>query len=172
MELTKIYGQLFLTKHGVKDNGIWLEALKDLTPKALESGLMRLNNLAGKGKFAEYPPNCLQFKALCLAFYEELNVPKASDAYREIINSAYKNKKAWSHEMVEFIAHRLPDEFFKLEQEAQAYAVFKSIYNQIFDLVKQGHAIPKSIEKQRQAHRRTPSIASAHIQQMKQHIGA
>ena len=38
VELTKIYGTLFLTKFGPKDNGTWFEALKGLTPKALESG--------------------------------------------------------------------------------------------------------------------------------------
>ncbi|KTD39635.1 hypothetical protein Lmor_0001, partial [Legionella moravica] len=83
MELTKIYGTLFLTKFGTHDNGTWFDTLKGLTPKALESGMERLRNLSGNGKFAEYPPNCLQFKALCMAFYDDLKLPKASDAYWE-----------------------------------------------------------------------------------------
>ena len=171
MELTKLYGQLFLTKNGSKDNGAWFDALKALTPKALESGIERLRNLSGNGKFAEYPPNCLQFKGLCMAFYDDLGLPKAGDAYREITNSVYKNHSCWSHQLIEFIAKKLPDDFFKIEQDAVAYTLFKKIYIQVCDLVKQGHELPKSAEKKRIVSTRNPSVAQRHLQQMKHHIG-
>ena len=134
--------------------------------------MVRLRNLAGDGKFIEYPPNCLQFKALCLSFYEDLNLPNVSDAYRGITNSVYKNKKTWSHEVIEFIANKLPADFFKIEQEAQAYAVFKGIYSQVAHLLKQGHALPALIERKGLAVVRTPSVAMTHLQQIKQRIGA
>lgn len=114
----------------------------------------------------------MQFKALCLAFYEELNVPKAHEAYTEIINSVRKNKKTWSHEVVEFIANRLPDDFFKIDRKQDAYTLFKTIYNQVLELVKQGHALPQLIEKKRRVPMRTPSVANAHLKLMKQYAGA
>ena len=95
--MTLIYGPLFVSKQGVTDSGIWLETLQDLTPKALESGLMRLKQLKGAKAFIEFPPNCLQFRALCLAFYEELHLPTARDAYVEI------KGKYYSHEFRTFI---------------------------------------------------------------------
>lgn len=171
MELTRIYGTLFVTKYGSKDNGTWFEALNDLTPKALESGMARLRNLSGEGKFIEYPPNCLQFKALCLAFYDDLNLPKPSLAYREIKNSTYKTSVSWSHPLTEFIANKLPDDFFKMEQEGVAYAVFKNIYEQACRLVQQGHEIPKTKAPHRVRPTQTPEVARAYLNQIKHHIG-
>ena len=172
MELTKIYGQLFLTKFGTHDNGTWFEALKGLTPKALESGMDRLRNLSGNGKFVEYPPNCLQFKALCLDFYDELNLPKASIAYREIKNSVYRNVVCWSHKLTAFIAQRLPDDFFLIEQENVAYTVFKEIYEQVCHLVKQGHEIPTiDATPYRTKRTRSAEVAKAHLNEIKRHIG-
>lgn len=172
MELAKIYGQLFLTKFGTHDNGTWFESLKGLTPKALESGMERLRNLSGNGKFAEYPPNCLQFKALCLDFYDELNLPKASIAYREIKNSIYRNTVCWSHNLTGFIAQRLPDDFFLIEQENVAYSAFKEIYEQVCHLVKQGHEIPTIDPTPYRAKRiRSPEVAKAHLNEIKRHIG-
>lgn len=171
MELTKIYGQLFLTKFGTHDNGTWLDAFKGLTPKALESGMDRLKNLSGNGKFTEYPPNCLQFKALCMSFYDDLNLPKASVAYREIRNSVYKTTFVWSHPLIESIAQRLPESFFLIEQENVAYAVFKDIYEQVSDLIKQGHDIPRFEATHRVKRTQTPEIARMYLNQIKQHIG-
>lgn len=171
MELTKIYGALFLTKFGSKDNGTWLDALKGLTPKALESGMDRLKDLSGNGKFTEYPPNCLQFKALCMAFYTDLGLPKPSIAYREIKNSVYKAIPVWSHPLIEFIAKKLPDDFYKIEQESVAYSLFKEIYEQVSQLVQQGHEIPKIQKKQRVEPTRSPEVARAYLNQIKQHIG-
>jgi hypothetical protein len=171
VELTKIYGALFLTKSGPKDNGTWFDALKGLTPKALESGMERLRNLSGDGKFTEYPPNCLQFKALCMAFYDDLDLPKPSIAYQEIKNSAYKTSENWSHPLTEFIAKKLPDNFFKIEEEYVAYNLFKEIYEQVSQLVQQGHEIPKIDTVSRGKPSRNPIVARAYLNQIKQYIG-
>ncbi|MGL6029433.1 MAG: hypothetical protein ACRC0B_02900 [Legionella sp.] len=172
MELTKIYGQLFVKQFGTHDNGTWFDTLKGLTPKALEKGVERIKNLSGNGKFAEYPPNCLQFKALCLAFYDELNLPNASLAYREIKNSVYRNDVQWSSPMIGFIANRLPNDFFLIEQEYVAYTVFKSIYDQVCNLVKQGHELPSTQTPNRTKNIRNPDVARAYLSKMKQHVGA
>lgn len=127
--------------------------------------------MTGKGKFAEYPPNGLQFKLLCMAFYEDLGLPKAIDAYREINNSIYKNRPHWSHELIEFIAKRLPDNFFLIEQEYVAYGLFKKIFEEVCDLVKQGHELSEPREQFKAKRISNPAIASTHLHQMKQHLG-
>ena len=172
MELTKIYGALFLTKFGPKDNGTWFDALKRLTPKALESGMERLRNLSGGGKFTEYPPNCLQFKALCMAFYDDLRLPKPSVAYQEIKNNADEPRAGWSHPLIEFIAKKLPDNFFKIDEEWVAYNMFKEIYAQVSQLVQQGHEIPKINAAPKVKPSRNPEVARAYLNQIKQRIGA
>lgn len=144
--MTAIYGPLFASKHGVQDSGIWLETLQDLTPKALESGMMRLKQLKGAKAFIEFPPNCLQFRALCLSFYEELHLPKASEAFQEIRGRAYTSTNYWSHPVVKYIAHNLPDDFLLMDQEKNAYVLFEKLYQGICDLVRQGHDIPEVAE--------------------------
>lgn len=88
IKMSQIYGQLFISKFGVKDDGTWFETLKDLTPLALESGMERLRQLTESAKFATFPPICLEFRAVCLGFYDDLKLPKAIEAYREIKNRA------------------------------------------------------------------------------------
>lgn len=134
--------------------------------------MVRLRNLAGQGKFVEFPPNCLQFKGLCMAFYDDLRLPKRLDAYREIKNSVYKKNKAWSHELIEYIAMRLPDDFFKIERDNEAYALFKEVYDKVCDLVKQGHELPQALAPQRTMPVRNMAIAHAHLKQMMQQVGA
>lgn len=172
VELTKIYGALFITKFGQKDNGTWFETLKNLTPKALETGMDRLRNLSGEGRFIEYPPNCLQFKALCMSFYNNLNLPKPTTAYREIKNSIYKNSIHWSHPLIEYIAKKLPDHFFEIKYEIEAYDIFKKLYEQVSQLVEQGHEIPKIEKPQRVPATRNPEVARVHLKQIKQRLGA
>lgn len=170
-ELTLIYGTLFTSKNGTYDrHGVWFTALKDLTPKALESGMDRLRKLSAGDKFCEFPPNCLQFKALCLSFYQDMKLPKVHEAYREIKNRSYTNAP-YSHKLVKFIAYRLPADFLAIEPESVAYALFKKVYEQVSQLVKQGHAIPEVMETLKRPSPSNPAVAKTHLSQLKRLLG-
>lgn len=166
--MTAIYGPLFVSKHGVQDNGVWLETLQDLTPKAIESGMLRLKKLKGAKAFIEFPPNCLQFRALCLAFYEELNLPTASEAYREIKSKAYSSGQYWSHAVVKYIAYKLPGDFLLIEQEQRAYGIFEKLYQDVCDLVRQGHEIPEVEEPKLLTHEPNYASAKRHMHTIRQ----
>jgi hypothetical protein len=172
VQLTSIYGPLFTSRNGSKDGGLWLEALQDLTPIALESGMSRIKKLSAGNKFTEFPPNCLQFKALCLAYYEDLRLPKASDAYQEIRNRAYSNTIYWSHPVVKFIAQKLTVDFLDIKLEAEAYRRFKEIYNDVCHLVRQGLELPKTEHRVMIARTPNKAIAKHHLQSIKQQLGA
>ena len=175
IQLSEIYGQLFITKFGAHDaNGTWLAALNGLTPKALESGIARLRDLANEGQFCQYPPNSLEFKALCLAFYNDLQLPTVGKAFREVQNSAYGTRHHWSHEVVQFTASRLSSDFLKMEYEAEAYKVFKPVYEQVCHLIKQGHPIPPVLNKpvMLPSGPQNASVAHHHLSVMKQRLGA
>ena len=172
IKMTAMYGQLFLSKHGVEDNGVWFESLYDLTPKALEKGVERLLNLNQEGKFCEFPPNCMQFRSLCLDFYNnELNLPKAPEAYREIMNSAYIRNDCWSHEVVKFTALKLGPEFFKIEHEGSSYPLFKEAYEKVCNLLKQGHELPKITKTITLPKPASIDIANKHLTKMRQLLG-
>lgn len=138
----------------------------------MESGVERIKALSAGDKFLEYPPNCLQFKALCLAFYEDLRLPKASDAYQEIRNKSYSKNINWSHAAVKFTAQRLSIDFLAIKQEAEAYALFKEVYGEVCHLVRQGHALPEM--KDRVMLPKTPDheLAKMHLQTIRQQLGA
>src|SRR4051812_46957134 len=75
IEMIGIYSQIFITKFGEVDSGTWYEVLRDLTPKALDTGLEKIRILSAGWQFIDYPPNALQFRAICLSFYDDLGLP-------------------------------------------------------------------------------------------------
>ena len=172
IQMSQIYGPIFINRFGANDNGIWFEALKDLTPKALESGMERLGKLTNNGKFADFPPNCFQFRAVCLGFYEDLKLPKAGDAYREIKNRNYLRDCLWSHPVIKFIASQLPQNFLEIRDEMTAYALFEHIYEEVCDLLKQGHVLPEAKENLMLMREPNRKLAQAYLAQMKQMLRA
>ena len=163
---------MFINKFGSHDTtGVWYETLKSLTPLALEKGLERLRNLSSGHKFCEFPPNCLQFKALCWAFYNEKNLPSAGEAYREVMHLAYKTKAYGVHLLIKNIAKRLPPEFFKIEADYVAYPIFKQVYEQVCCLVKQGHELVEPLESMTPKKQSNQAIAHHYLAQMKRSLG-
>lgn len=171
MKLTAIYGQLFINKHGVEDKGVWFTALKDLTPKALEIGVERLMALTKGDKFCEFPPNCLQFRALCLGYYDDLRLPTAAQAYREFVNSAYTTNKQWSHVVVKVTAEGLGPKFLDIESEGESFARFKKAYEQVCLLVRQGHQVSDVKESALRPLPQSKEVATKHLFAMRQLLG-
>lgn len=171
MKLTAIYGQLFISKHGVKDSGVWYESLKDLTPRALDSGVERLMTLSKGDKFCEFPPNCLQFRALCLGFYSELRMPKPAEAHREVLNRAYTTNPQWSHIVVKYTAKKLGYKFLEIINEGESFAVFKEAYEQVCHLVRQGHSVPEIKEGVMLPKPQSKDVATKHLNLMRQRLG-
>ena len=169
-QLTKIYGVLFTNKHGLQDNGIWLEILGDLTPRALESGLERLKKVEKNSKFAEFPPNPLQFRALCLAFYEAMNLPGAGTAFDEVCMNRERNLSSWSHPVVAFTASRLTSEFWSITDINKAFELFTPLYTRVCELVKQGHELPETKPLKRVRQSGSRQVGQQHLMALKKHL--
>ena len=152
IQMSQIYGPIFINRFGANDNGIWFEA----------------NN----GKFADFPPNCFQFRAVCLGFYEDLKLPKAGDAYREIKNRNYLRDCLWSHPVIKFIASKLPQNFLEIRDEKTAYALFERVYEEVCDLLKQGHELPEAKENLMLMKEPNRKLAQSYLAQMKQILRA
>lgn len=134
-----------------------------------------LRGLANDGKYAEYAPNSLQFKGLCLSFYDELSLPSASLAFREILNSAYGARRIKQHPMIAFMASRLPSDFLTIESEARAWSLFKPAYEQVCNLIKQGHTLPRisnaHISQMHLPRAQNKSVARGHLSIIRQRLG-
>jgi hypothetical protein len=122
-------------------------------------------------KFCEFAPNSLQFKAICLAFYEDLRLPSAIDAYREIRSKMNSDILHFSHAVIKFTASKLTVEFLKKEDTAKTYAEFKEAYEKVCLLVKQGHALPPMEERPFIVRSQTKAIGQDHLAKMKRLLG-
>lgn len=150
---------------------MWLYALKSLTPKALESGIERIVNFSAGKKFMEFPPGCLEFKGLCLDFYDDLKLPKAEDAYREIQNSIFSKNKIWSHKVVRYVANCLPANFFSIEHDVRN-ALFYQAYKQVCNLLKQGHELPQVEDRVFINEVSSKEMAAHHLKEIRQILAA
>ena len=150
---------------------MWLETLKDLTPHALDNGIETLRIGGAGDAFCEYPPNPMQFRKLCLAFYGELRLPSVSDAYNEIKRRAYTTTPHWSHKAVKFTAKKLSDGFLAIEDEREAYILFKKTYAKVCHLARMGLEIPDIREPLLLGKPASRESALVHLRQLKQHLG-
>ncbi len=171
MKLTAIYGQLFISMHGINDNGVWFKTLNDLTPRALESGLERLMSLSYGKQFCEFPPNALQFRALCLGFYENLRLPTPFDAYQEIKSHAYLTSQNWSHPAVRFTAKKMGLNFLNEKDDAKTFSLFKKAYEQVCHLIKQGLEVPEVSEPLMPPKVSNKIVALEHLGKIRQMLG-
>lgn len=171
LSLSDIYGDLFLSKNGIEDSGAWFETLKDLTPFALENGLEKLRTLKAGKEFLRYPPNCLEFRSLCLSFYEDLGLPSVNDAFIETQSLRYTNKPNWSHPAVKYTASKLGRAYLAIEYKNEAFAVFKKAYEQVCHLVRQGGAVPEVKDEIFIAHDKSREVALHHLNNLRQMLG-
>ncbi|STX59205.1 hypothetical protein [Legionella geestiana] len=168
-----MYGQLFTNRHGLSDNGTWFEILGDLTPKAIDSGVKRLYATRENGKFCDFPPNPLQFRALCLAWYEEIDLPSAGAAFNEIQRHAScAHQMGWSHPVVRYIAAKLPADFMRIDDVQRAWKMFVPLYETACNLMRQGHVLPKVDVSPVHVHSRRREIARQHLNEIKKILGS
>jgi hypothetical protein len=83
LQLTDIYGMRFINLYGEKDSGVWFQALRDLTEEEIERGL---HAMFRDERFETWPPNCTQFRHLCLKRNKLPSVHKAFNEARHNLN--------------------------------------------------------------------------------------
>lgn len=121
-------------------------------------------------KFKDFPPNCMQFRALCLESISSKNLPSLSQAFGEVRNWYFYNINQWSHPAVRFTAAKLPKEFWGIEDSHKAFQAFGSIYLDVCFLMKQGHEVPYAKLKRIQASKNL-DYAKQQLQQIKRNLG-
>lgn len=130
---------------------------------------MRL--ILSKGdKFKDFPPNCMQFRGLCLEAINAQNLPSLAQAFNEARNWYFYNINQWSHPAVRFTAARLPKEFWDMEDLHQAFQDFGAIYSDVCFLIKQGHEVPYAQLKRMQASKNL-DFAKQQLQEIKKNLG-
>lgn len=126
--------------------------------------------LSSVDKFRDFPPNCMQFRSLCLEAVSALNLPSLSEAFTEVRNWYFYNINQWSHPAVRFTAAKLPMEFWEIENLNEAFQKFSSIYSDVCFLVRQGHEVPYAELKRNKASKNL-DFAKQQLQQIKRNLG-
>jgi hypothetical protein len=167
MSFTSLYSNLFLSKFGSEDTtGTWFECLKDLTPLAIENGIETLRRGGANGKYAQFPPNPVEFRMLCLDYYEHLNLPSVAVAYEEITGRANRPCAA-----VKFTAKKLGADFFEIKDERVARVIFEKMYAKVCHLVRMGHELPDEPEPLLLQKPISRDVGKSHLKALKQHLG-
>lgn len=121
-------------------------------------------------KFKDFPPNCMQFRTLCLEAISAESLPSLAQAFNETRNWYFYNINQWSHPAVRFTAAKLPREFWGMENLHQAFKTFSAIYSDVCFLVKQGHEIPYA-ELKRVPASKNLDLAKQQLQEIKKKLG-
>ncbi|OHV12982.1 replication protein P [Kushneria phosphatilytica] len=103
--MRSMFGNRFTSQWGAYDEGgVWLGELTHLTPRLLELGIgklrARVRDAARSGDEA-WPPQPLEFAALCEPTAEDLGMPSVDRAWREANGHAHDPEgHRWSHPAV------------------------------------------------------------------------
>ena len=141
LKLTEIYGPLFVNRHGVKDSGVWYEALCDLTENDIKFGLWALFRAK---EHKDWPPSCLQFRHLCLSKQEpEANgLPTVHAAFYEARRNLSFSKAQWSHPAIKFTVKILGIDKVNAARADLAFAEFKPMYLKVCAEISLGKDVP------------------------------
>ena len=152
MNLTKAFGYKFIQNFGEKDNGIWLDVLKDLTPDDLAYGFERMLKTTTKDereKREAWPPNVKEFRMHCERRLEDFNLPAPHTAFAEAKSNSYLSTPNWTHPLIQLANQQLkkkPDHFIRNDD----YGVFSKIYGSLCQRFMRGEGMRLSSDSGRE----------------------
>lgn len=124
-------------------------AVDGLDPEMIRKGL---NAMVASGRFSKFPPNPMEFRALCMPTAEELGLPAEGEAFWQAVNWSRlppeKKHPAVLKFMQILIAEDRQWEFRRMDED-KARKLFDKTWVKIVDFVASGGQlpeIPKEIE--------------------------
>lgn len=141
ISLSEIYHNRFLSKYGIEDTGTWFEALKDLHMDLLDFGLSAMMRDV---RFETWPPNCTQFRHLCLAKPVSASFPSVHDAYREARENLWHKGevRSWSHPAIKFTIKQVTIPVVTDDRQHIAYPAFRMCYELVCKRISEGGLVP------------------------------
>ena len=139
LQLTEIYGARFVNQYGEKDSGVWYQALSDLTEDSITHGL---NTMLRDERFETWPPNCTQFRKLCLSGLKSCHLPNVHRAFYEARQNVMLKSPVWSHPAVKFTVKHIGVEIVNAGRTDFAFAKFSTAYAKVCERIKEGHLVP------------------------------
>lgn len=151
LQLTDIYGPCFITKHGVKDSGVWFQALHDVSEEEIALGLRALFDDV---RFETWPPNCIEFRHLCIKRRKK-ELPSVHKAFNEARSNLNFSTITWSHPAVKFTVKHLGVDVVNAARADIAFAQFSTLYAKVCERILEGFEVPYVADEELVIHRKT-----------------
>lgn len=127
-----------MNAYGVKDSGVWHHALNDLTDDDFRDGLY---SMLRDERFETWPPNCTQFRQLCLKGKTGA-LPTVHQAFNEARQNALFPAPKWSHKAVKFTVKYVGVDVVNSARTHEAFQMFSKGYEKVCAGMAEGFAIP------------------------------
>lgn len=151
LQLTDVYGARFINLYGDKDSGVWFQALWDVTEEEIELGL---HEMFRDERFETWPPNCTQFRHLCLKRRKK-ELPSVHQAFNEARHNLTFSAASWSHSAVKFTVKHLGVDVVNAARADFAFAAFKELYVKVCERIGQGFEVPQVADEELVIKRKT-----------------
>ena len=138
VQLTDIYGSRFINMYGEKDSGVWYHALCDLSENDIKEGLYLVMRDA---RFETWPPNCTQFRQLCLKG-KTVQLPTVHQAFAEARQNALYSSPKWSHPAVKFTVKYVGVDVVNSAYTFDAFQAFQKGYSKVCARIAEGFSVP------------------------------
>lgn len=158
VQLTDIYGARFVNTYGVKDSGVWNHALSDLTETDMREGLYLMMRDA---RFETWPPNCTQFRQLCLKGKKNA-LPTVHKAFAEARQNALYASPVWSHPAVKFTVKYVGVDVVNSAHTFNAFQQFEKGYAKVCLRIAEGYAVPEVLDEEVSFYHREKTRTSVH----------
>lgn len=140
LQLTDIYGSRFVNVYGEKDSGVWYQALSDLNEDDFVFGLTAILRDI---RFETWPPNCTQFRHLCLKKASDNTIPSVHKAFAEMrSNLMFSSPRKWSHPAVKYTVKYLGIKKMSSGRTDAVFNEFSVLYEKVCERFRQGFQIP------------------------------
>lgn len=140
LQLTDIYGTRFVNVYGEIDSGVWYQALSDLTEEDWSFGLKAMLR---DPRFETWPPNCTQFRHLCLNKISGSEIPSVHKAFAEArLKATRSSPQQWSHPAVKYTVKHLGLTKMNDGDTYKVFNEFNEFYHRVCERVSKGFSIP------------------------------
>lgn len=164
--LSGLYGYPFVSQYGTEPTAEWELALGNLDVDQIRRGIERCTT---EPEFCKFPPNPMQFLALCLPSGEDLGLPSETEALAQAVGAS-----TGKHPAVVYTLRQMGNQVFELRRadSTRAIRMFAPWWAKTVEHVSAGGELPeKSIEIENQPQKLPKEAKIARLKQMREEIG-
>lgn len=93
-------------------------------------------------RFETWPPNCTQFRHLCLSGLKLCSLPSVHKAFYEARQNVILTSPTWTHLAIKFAVKYVGVDIVNSGRADYAFSQFSKAYLKVCERINQGHQVP------------------------------